>query len=184
MAIFTGGKILKITLSPNEGGVTHTLGGNNFLITSAGYLGSALFGGLVLYLSSFRKISKYITIAISVIVFLATILFVRNLFGVIFGLLFSIALFAMGLKVYESVRFYTLRFLAVINCLYAIIDIKSDLFSGSIRRSMTDAQHLEDITHIPSIIWAILWGITSIAILIGSIWLSTRKKKITVVNNE
>lgn len=42
----TGGTVLKITIDPSLGGATLVEGGYPFIILSAGYIGSSLFGGL------------------------------------------------------------------------------------------------------------------------------------------
>jgi len=45
-AIVTGGEIVKISISPDIGGVIWTRGGSRFLVLSAGYLGSLLIARL------------------------------------------------------------------------------------------------------------------------------------------
>ena len=49
-AVLTGGRIVSIGLSFNEGGVCVTQGGWRFVVLSAGYLGSLLWGALFLLL--------------------------------------------------------------------------------------------------------------------------------------
>lgn len=44
-AVLTGGTILKVTIDPTMGGATIVEGGYPFIILSAGYIGSAAFGG-------------------------------------------------------------------------------------------------------------------------------------------
>ena len=43
-AVLTGGEIVLITLSPDQGGTAVTRGGSRTLILTAGYLGSLLIG--------------------------------------------------------------------------------------------------------------------------------------------
>ena len=45
-AIITGGTILSVTIDPNLGGCTRVEGGHPATILCAGYLGSAIFGGV------------------------------------------------------------------------------------------------------------------------------------------
>lgn len=45
-AILSGGRILKMTIDPRVGGATIVEGGRPAVILSAGYIGSALFGGV------------------------------------------------------------------------------------------------------------------------------------------
>ena len=51
MALFTGGKIISILITADEGGACETEGGSEVLIVTAGYLGSMFVGGMILYLS-------------------------------------------------------------------------------------------------------------------------------------
>ena len=46
--ILTGGVFLHFQVYPNGAGVAYTAGGNRFLILQAGYVGAALFGGVLL----------------------------------------------------------------------------------------------------------------------------------------
>ena len=50
-AVLTGGSIVAISLSVQQGGEATTLGGNGFIILSAGYLGSLLFGVAMLLIA-------------------------------------------------------------------------------------------------------------------------------------
>jgi len=67
-------------------------------------------------------------------------------------------------------------FIAVFNSLYALFDLRDDLWSAE-RRAGTDAALLEKATHIPSIVWAGLWSLLAIALLGGALWLSTKGRR-------
>src|SRR5881628_2717733 len=60
MAIATGGSIQEIQVVAQEGGMCVTAGGNRFLILSAGYLGSLVWGGAILVLATRTKRDKLI----------------------------------------------------------------------------------------------------------------------------
>ena len=47
----TGGTVQRITLDPAEGGATYVNGGNAFVMLSAGYLGSLLWGLAILLIA-------------------------------------------------------------------------------------------------------------------------------------
>ena len=64
MALATGGKVLNIVVTWEEGGFCETEGGIAALIVSAGYLGSMFFGGLLLYLSRLRD---YVPVAYTIL---------------------------------------------------------------------------------------------------------------------
>ncbi len=52
-ALLTGGEVQSIRVNSNEGGLTQTVGGWQFLILNGGYLGSLCFGLLILALLLF-----------------------------------------------------------------------------------------------------------------------------------
>ena len=51
-AIATGGRIVEIQINPQQGGYAITQGGSRFWTLTAGYLGSLLWGGLILLLAA------------------------------------------------------------------------------------------------------------------------------------
>ena len=51
-AIATGGRILEIQINPQQGGHALTQGGSRFWTLTAGYLGSLLWGGVILLLAA------------------------------------------------------------------------------------------------------------------------------------
>lgn len=163
----TGGQVVGIQIYPEEGGVTFTRGGWLFVILSAGYLGSLVAGSVLFYLSSRRRGGRGLMIALAVLVAASTLLFVRNLFGVVYGLLAAAALWFSADRLATRVNPYIVRFIAVASCLYALLDIRSDLFtlapsSGAV---VNDAVALSRLTGILALIWAILWLIVSLWVL-------------------
>lgn len=166
-ALVTGGQVVGIQIFPEEGGVTFTRGGWPFIILSAGYLGSLLAGSVLLYLSSRRRGGRGLMIALAVLIAASTLLFVRNFFGVIYGLLAAAALWFSAYRLPTRVNLYIVRFIAVACCLYALLDIRSDLFSfapvsGAV---VNDAIALNRLTGIPALIWSVLWLVVSLWVL-------------------
>ncbi len=155
MAVVTGGEIQRIVVTPDQGGVCYCPGGNAFLTLSAGYLGSLAWGGLILSLARSRRPGPMtVTTLIGVAVLLLTVLYVRNPFGILFGALFGgamIALRAAGRVVHVAV----LTALGLTSCLYALLDIKSDILDRPYLPS--DARMLADLTGIPTVVWGVLW---------------------------
>ncbi len=166
-ALGTGGQVVGIQIYPEAGGVTFTRGGWPFVILSAGYLGSLLAGSVLLYLASRQRGGRGLMIALAVLIAASTLLFVRNVFGVIYGLLAAAALWFSAYRLPTRVNLYLVRFIAVACCLYALLDIRSDLFtlapsSGTV---VNDAVALSRLTGIPAFIWASLWLIVSLWVL-------------------
>ncbi len=65
-AVLTGGRVISITLDPNEGGVTQMKGGRSALTLPAGYLGSSLIGALLTFCGFDIVASKVASIVLGV----------------------------------------------------------------------------------------------------------------------
>ncbi|HEY9188011.1 MAG TPA: M50 family metallopeptidase [Candidatus Paceibacterota bacterium] len=163
-AILTGGKIIKVEISYLIGGSCTTQGGSPSLIANAGYLGSILLGGLLLVHSSKSKNIKFLGLFLSLSIFLITIFYIRNSFGIIFGISFSFILFLLTFILPKKILEWILKFIGLVSCFYVLIDIKEDLFSNPPKG--TDANLLYQITGINAIFWAVLWGILALIAII------------------
>ncbi len=177
-ALLTGGQVISIQIFPEEGGVTLTRGGWPFIIASAGYVGSMLLGGVLLYLSSYRRWARHLMLALAVLMALSTILFFRNFFAVLYGLLVAAAMFFSAYRLSVDVNFYIVRFIAVASCLYVLLDIRSDLFAPSFggQGVVNDAVALGQLTGIPSILWAVLWMAAALIVLVFVLRASVRRR--------
>ena len=169
-AIATGGRIVEIQINPQQGGHALTQGGSRFLTLTAGYLGSLLWGGLILLLAARTRFDKAISILIGIGMVAISIGFGESTFTYLFGIGFGVALVAIGLYLPETVNDWILRIIGVTSCLYAILDIKSDVLDRSNLRS--DARMLSEVTGIPTEVWGILWILIAIALTIWFLYLA------------
>ncbi len=167
IAVATGGTIERIVLDPDQGGACYCPGGNAFLTLSAGYLGSLAWGALLISAGQMKRInSRWVTGAVGLLVMGLTIAYVRSLFGFWFGLAFGSVLFLGALRLSAAVNQGILLTLGLTSCLYAILDIKSDVLDRPELRS--DAAMLGEITGIHTVVWGGLW--ITVAVL-ASAWL-------------
>lgn len=170
VALATGGGIDRIVLTPDQGGVCFCGGGNAFLTLSAGYLGSLAWGALLLRLGEAKPaVARSATATIGAAVIALCLAYVRNVFGLVFGILF-------GSTLLVSARFLPLRShgtlltaLGLTSCLYAILDIKSDVLDRP--QLPSDAALLGEITGVPTMVWGGVW----IAIALAASWLLFRR---------
>jgi hypothetical protein len=163
-AILTGGSIDHIEVVKEQGGVCVTRGGNRLLTLSAGYLGSLGWGGLALLLSSRTRRDRAVTMAMSGLILLATIVWVRPVisFGFGFHLLAGLVILLVGTRLPESVNDVFLKVFGLASCLYVIPDIWSDTIARSHLRS--DARMLAEMTHIPTVIWGGFWIVVAVGL--------------------
>jgi hypothetical protein len=167
VAVATGGTIERIVLDPNQGGACYCPGGNAFLTLSAGYLGSLAWGGLLISAGQSKRLrSSWVTGAVGLLVVGLTLAYVRSTFGFGFGLAFGLALVIGAAKLSAAANQGVLLTLGLTGCLYAILDIKSDILDRPGLQS--DAAMLSEITGIHTVVWGSLW--ITVAVL-ASAWL-------------
>jgi hypothetical protein len=154
-AVLTGGRIERIELSSDLGGVCWSRGGWRLLVLPAGYLGSMLFGGLILLAAARSRNDRVLAAGLGLGVLALTVVFVRSLFGVVFGLAFGAALILAAWWLPRAVNDLLLRFLGLASILYAVIDIKEDLVSRTVPGS--DAYAMSRELFLPPIFWGVLW---------------------------
>jgi len=171
-AIATGGAIQRIELTVDQGGACYCGGGNAFLTLSAGYLGSLAWGALLLLIAvGAVKRHRITLIAIGSLVAVVTVLYIRRPFGLVFGLIASIALIAAARRLPPPVNRGILTVLGLTSCLYAILDIKSDVIDRPDAHS--DAYMLSEMTGIPTVFWGFLWIGTALLVsglLLRRLW--------------
>lgn len=162
-AVLTGGSIVSIGLSFDEGGVCLTRGGWPFLILNAGYLGSLLFGALFLLLGGRRTRARSVIAAMGLFTLFATLAYVRTLFGFLYGLAAGIVLLAVASRLRPAVSEVLLAAIGTTSCLYAVWDVASDVL---LRHSgASDAAALARLTGVPAVAWGLAWTLASLAVL-------------------
>jgi Peptidase M50B-like len=171
-AVATGGAIRNIQIDFNEGGSCLCPGGNAFITLSAGYLGSLAWGAglLVLALGKPRR-HKITLMLIGAFLSVVTLLYVRNVFGVFFGLAAGFALIGAARTLPTAINKGILTVLGLTSCLYAILDIKSDVIDRPDAHS--DAYMLAQLTHVHTLVWGGLWIVIALVVsglLLRRIW--------------
>lgn len=164
-AIATGGSIAGIELMAREGGLCRTLGGNRFLTLSAGYLGSLLWGGLILVAAARSRVDQTVTTVLGALLLLVALAWVRPIvsFGFLFALAAGALLLLAGLKAPERFNDWLLKLIGLTSMLYAVLDIKDDVLDRP-HLLESDASQLAQVTGLPTLFWGLLWmGIALVA---------------------
>jgi len=172
-SLLVGGTVDRISVSGNEAGQClsrlpdSALGA--IVVYSAGYVGSALVGG-VLLLSTYRyRARRWMLGAAAAWLVVMALLYGRDPFTVFFCLGTAGALAAGARWLPSDLVDVVNLFLAAFCALYAVFDLRSDLWDGA-TRAHSDAALLAQITYVPAILWAALWSLASLAILGLFLW--------------
>ena len=186
-ALITGNSVRSLSVAMDGSGETYTTQGGIFsqmLIASAGYLGSMAFGALLLVLIREAVAARAVLAGSAVVVFGLTLVFGLiepvvaggTLAGIPFtlaaGIVLSAALLVLARFAGPRVAAFFVSLLAVQCVLNAVLDLKtlfllSSPFAAS---AQTDAQNMADATHVPAIVWTVIW----IAIAGGILWFALR----------
>ena len=185
VCILTGGHVSGLTIvgdGAGHGGLTYTAGGIQFFIAQAGYLGTAVFGCLLIYLGQFTRFSKLILGALGVAIGLCTFMFVgmnvfqtgfAGFFSFLWGAAISVVLLWLAKKLDAKGANLAVLFLAVQTALNSLggIFILVQVYCGIMQaNTWSDATVMERMTHIPSFLWSLMWFVMSCAMLGFTLW--------------
>jgi hypothetical protein len=168
--IITGGSFLRLVVYPDFSGMAWSSGGVRWFVTSAGYLGSALFGALLTLLSTRRIPARKLLVGLGIALGVLCLFFVRNMFGIVSGLLIAAALGIAGRQLPRRWANGLVLFLAVqmmLNALDSLLDLI--LVSAGHDRAASDAQIMAQATGVPALVWALLWSLMAIGILVTAL---------------
>ncbi len=176
-AIATGGSIVGLEVNPQQGGHALTQGGSRFWTLTAGYLGSLLWGGIILLFAAKTHFDKTVSVIIGICLVVITISFGTSVFTYLFGVGFGVLLIFFGVFLPERFNDWVLRIIGVTSCLYAILDIKSDVLDRSHLRS--DAWMLSEVTPFPTEFWGILWIVIAIGLTLWFLYIAGKPSSAT-----
>ena len=175
-AIATGGDFQRFSVHMDLSGLAWSAGGIRVVVSSAGYVGSAIFGGVLIALHARGVPARALLLGMAVVFGLLCVLFVRNFFGIVSGLAITAALGFAGVRLSEAWRDGLLKVLA----LQLILDGYNSLFTvlrlSRAGASNTDAYAMQQLTWLPASFWAVAWMLASTAILFGVLRFAMRAR--------
>lgn len=193
-ALVTGNSVESLSIATNASGETYTTQGGLFsqmLVSSAGYIGSMIYGVVLLVTIRKAVAARVVLIASAALIFLLTIIYGvfkpvasgAALSGIPFtflaGTLLTLGLVAVARFANSRIATFFLSFLAVQCVLNALLDLKTVFFlSAPFAPSLpSDAVNMANATGIPALVWASLWITISLGILFLTMRLYVVSKK-------
>lgn len=178
MAAITGSKVTGLSIYFNESGHVTSLPKDwlsAFLIANGGYLGSVLFACCILLLKNTR-FKKYI-IGVIAIIFLGTTFRFSGIisFTMLYSVVFAIAALIVYMIQNDRLHDWVIEIIGIGSVTYAIYDTFVDTvllqvnqvfgFIKLNRMPETDAVLISRLTHIPAVVWGVLWlGVSLFAV--------------------
>jgi hypothetical protein len=180
--LLTGGRVGGMTVFADGSGVTLTSGGSRLLILPMGYVGAALFGAALFYVTNTVPYPRTISLALAVLLGAITLLYTSFLSTAwLVGLGFALALLALWRYADRSVNLLALDVLAMITGLNAVLDLVglitySGASLGSVRNDAA-AFSAEIAPIVPPVLWAVLWALIAVALLGAAVYFSYIRKR-------
>lgn len=190
IAVLTGGSVQSLSISSDGSGMVYSAPSGLFgalLTSSAGYIGTTVFGVLMLFLIRRNFSPHKLLTALGIFVGMMTVVFAvispifnflslqvafsNVLFTVIAGIFLASALISLGLFSGLRLANFAVAFLAVQCLLNSLSDLKTVFFLNAPLIGsdiQTDAANMAAATGIPGFMWVIIWiGISLLMISFG-----------------
>lgn len=179
-ALITGGEVIGFTISPNGSGLARTAGGYPALILPAGYLGAALFGSLLFFLSSRNpKWTRGLSVFLGLSIIILTVFFSErdangNITVQLVGIGFGVAMVALGWLAPRIINVFLLNTLAILTGLNAVMDLSYLVRNpgAGIGDVMNDAAAFaaEYTPLLPASVVAFIWSAVAVLMLGAAVY--------------
>jgi len=174
-AVVTGGEFQRFTVSADLSGLAWSAGGIRWIVASAGYVGSAVFGGFLVLLAERGVSARALLLALGIGLALLSLLFVRNLFGIAAGLSLGVLLVAAGRTLrahWAELLLLTLALQSMLDGFNSLLNVLTLSTRDDIR---TDAHTMAELSGLPAMFWVMAWSLLSAAIVYASLRLAYRR---------
>lgn len=166
-ALATGGEAMRIEVFSNGSGVTPVLGGWLTVVASAGYVGSALVGAGMIFFSRTQRAARVTLFLLATALTLSMLAYVRgDVVGIISGIFWSALLFVLAKVLKPGPVVFAAQFIGVTQCLNAGYSILTLLKLSTGAEIQSDATLMENATHLPAMLWAVVWAGLSLVLLV------------------
>ena len=159
----TGGRVVEFVVSGNQSGHVISAGGSRFIILSAGYLGSLLFGLLFYRLSRNPRLTDICLAVLALTMLVVGIGYA----GSGYTLLFAVVVAALLLLLLKYANAISKQALLMLFALATMIYVPMDIFLDTLLHSgvLSDARMLANDIGGATILWGSLWFISSLYLI-------------------
>jgi hypothetical protein len=180
-ALLVGGHVQRLVIAANESGecVSNLPPGffRETLVYSAGYLGSTLAGAGLLILTFRYRLRRLVLGAMAVWIGVVAVWLAGSPFTFAFCGGTALVLGIIAWKFKDTVVEWLDLFLASFTGLYAIFDLRDDLWNGAVRPH-SDAGLLASVTGVPALVWALVWSGLALLTLALATSVAVRGKRV------
>jgi len=146
--VITGGDVISLQVNADGSGATWTSGGSRAITIMGGYLGSAIFGNLLLYLGVRKpEWAKMSILVIAIVMMICSFFWFSTIFNMMFILLFASILCSASFV--KNASRYVLMFLGGVS----VINIITDFNVGP----SSDLNAYAEVMGLTQSIWMFIW---------------------------
>jgi hypothetical protein len=165
-ALATLGGVNRVDLFWDGSGRMQFQGGWRWVVWTAGYLSTTVYGSMLLLSLRRERNAKRAAAVTGGLLLVITALFAGNLLAVLVGLGAGAGLLALSRYGQSRVTHFLMSFIAVQCLLNAFYDVRTLLFISAFDSTLdTDARFMAEATGVPSIVWAVGWAVLSALVL-------------------
>lgn len=166
VAVVTGGDIASIIIRRDGSGTLSHFGGLRMLVLFAGYLGTGLFGFLLLSSAMNVHMTRFVLGVSGALFVLVVVLYGEDTFTLISGIAAGILFIGIALKVEAHITMFLSAFLGANIVMNAISDQVSLVLMSGNGFTKTDAGYMASEFGMPATFWALCWMALSLYFLI------------------
>lgn len=163
-ALITGGGVNTIEVISHRTGLTSLYGGAPVVVYSAGYLGTAFFGALLLGSAYRWPVKRSLYLGIGVLLLVNTLVFVRTPFGWAYGLVAGLFFVTLFFKEFR----YSAYFMDLIGVM-CVVDVVYDVTGFFLAYSRNDAAILSRTVGLPYYLILSVWTLAGVAMVAAAL---------------
>ena len=175
--LFFGGRVERVIIGADESGQCLSSLPAGWLpqiaVYSAGYVGSAVAGAIQLVLAFRFRLHRAVLYAMGVWVSAMGLIYAGNAFTLGYCLVMGAVLLVLARILPAGAVQALVMVIAVFTGLYALFDLRDDLWRPG--GGPSDAALLAAQTHVPAIVWSLLWSAVSVVVLVLAAAVSLRR---------
>jgi len=165
--LLTGGGVHTIEVVSHRSGMIGLSGGLAIPVYSAGYLGTAFIGSLLIGSAHHYPVKRSLYLGLGVLVLVNTLVFVRSPFGWAYGLLAGLFLLTLFFREF-SISPYVTDLIGVL----CLVDVFRDLAGFALHRSRNDAAILSELSGLPYAGILAAWAAVSLAMVSAAVFVA------------
>ncbi|KAA0229193.1 M50 family metallopeptidase [Fimbriimonadia bacterium ATM] len=165
-AVATGGSADRILVFADGSGMTPVTGGWLALVASAGYVGCAAVGGVLILCGRSERAARRAFAVCGGAIALSLLLWVRgDGIGFIAGVFWAALLLLCAYKLPSEPAKFAIQFLGAMLALSSLQSLLVLVGISAMPQAQSDAALMERATGLPALVWAVAWSAIGVVVL-------------------